>query len=134
MLLIRDGFAAYKDKCDVMHLVEINGDYFEIQSTHRIEIFSIRKKAYEYWPGYEPRLKPGTSAIKYKLSSVILHSQESENRPCQLLQGILRVLSVPLPIILLISPVFTTYLKLYWRFSEAASLATLRSNKTQHIQ
>ena len=52
-----------------MHLVEINGDYFKIQSMQRMEIFSIRKKAYEYRPVYEPRLQSGTSAIEYKFSA-----------------------------------------------------------------
>jgi len=43
-LLIRDGFAADTERGDAMHLVEINGDYFEVQSMQRMEIFSIRKK------------------------------------------------------------------------------------------
>jgi hypothetical protein len=52
-----------------MHLVEINGDYFEIQFMQRMEIFSIRKKVYEYWLVYKPRLQTGTSAMKYKFST-----------------------------------------------------------------
>jgi hypothetical protein len=68
-LLIRDGFAADKERCGAMYLVEINGDYFEIQSMQRMEIFIIRKKVYEYWPVYEPRLQARTSAIKYKFST-----------------------------------------------------------------
>jgi hypothetical protein len=132
-LLIRDGFAADKERCVAMHLADINDEYCEIQSMQRMAIFTIRKKVYEHWSVYEPRLQSRTSGMKYNFSDQPTYTVRSPKPdPVRYPRVILRVLSFPLPIILPISPVFTACFKWYWRFSETALLATLWSNRIRY--